>query len=118
GNLTSGSFGSDRTGQYVVATERAPSDTATLWAATRTGRVFVSTNADDPIPGNVQFWRIDKPTTPGRFVSGIAIDPGNPDHAWISYSGYNAHTPTTPGHVFDVVFNSATHTATCTDISH
>lgn len=118
GNLTGASFGSDRTGQYVVATERAPSDTGTLWAATRTGRVFVSTNADSPVPGNVQFWRIDKPNTPGRFVSGIAIDPGNPDHAWISYSGYNAYTPTTPGHVFDVVFNPTTHTATFTDISH
>ena len=117
GNLTSSAFGSDRTGDYVVATERAPSDTQTLWAATRTGRLFVSPNAG-ATPGDVQFWRIDKPTTPGRFVSGIAIDPGNSDHAWISYSGYNAYTPSTPGHVFDVLYNPRTHVAAFTDISH
>jgi hypothetical protein len=117
-NLTDTTFGADRTGQYVVATERAPSDGSTLWAATRTGRVFVSANADSADPAAVQFFRIDGPTTPGRFVSGIAIDPGNPDHAWISYSGYNAYTPTTPGHVFDVVYSPTTHTATFTDISH
>jgi PKD domain len=116
-DLTGDSFGSDRDGQYIVATERAPSNTSTLWAATRTGRVFVSTNAD-ALPADVQFTRIDEPTTPGRFVSGIAIDPGNPDHAWISYSGYNAYTPTTPGHVFDVLYNPSTHSATFTDISH
>jgi hypothetical protein len=116
-DLTGDSFGSDRDGQYIVATERAPSDTSTLWAATRTGRVFVSSNAD-ALPADVQFSRIDKSTTPGRFVSGIAIDPGNPDHAWISYSGYNAYTPTTPGHVFDVLYNPSTHSATFTDISH
>ncbi|HZP15478.1 MAG TPA: hypothetical protein VFA96_06630, partial [Nocardioides sp.] len=111
GNLTDTSFGPDRTGQYVVATVRAPSDGGTMWAATRTGRVFVTTNADNPVPGNVQFSRIDTPSTPGRFVSGIAVDAGNPDHAWISYSGYNAYTPSTPGHVFDVLYNPATHTA-------
>jgi hypothetical protein len=116
-DLTGDSFGSDRDGQYIVATERAPSDTGTLWAATRTGRVFVSSNAD-ALPADVQFNRIDTSSTPGRFVSGIAIDPGNPNHAWISYSGYNAYTPTTPGHVFDVLYNPTTKKATFTDISH
>ena len=37
----------DRTGDYVVATERATGDSGTLWAATRIGRVFVSKNAND-----------------------------------------------------------------------
>ena len=27
------------------------------------------------------FCRFDNSSTPGRFVSGIAVDPGNPDHA-------------------------------------
>ena len=37
---------------------------------------------------------------PNRFVSGIYIDPANANHAWISYRGFNATTPATPGHVF------------------
>ena len=36
-----------RTGGNVAALARASSDTATLWAATTTGRVFISKNADD-----------------------------------------------------------------------
>ena len=43
--------------------------------------------------------------SPGRFVCGIAIDPANPNHAWISYSSYSSLTPATPGHVFSVTFN-------------
>jgi hypothetical protein len=110
-DLTSRAFGNTRTGDYVVADERAPSDNSTLWAATRTGRVFVSSNIDDD-PGAVVFRRIDTPTTPGRFVSGIAVDPDNANHAWVSFSGYSAYTPGTPGHVFEVTYNPATHSAT------
>lgn len=116
-DLTGTEFGSDRTGQYVVATERAPSDTGTLWAATRTGRVFVTSNANAQA-SKVQFFRIDSASTPERFVSGIAIDPNNPNHAWVSYSGYGAYTPATPGHVFDVLYNPLMHKATFTDISY
>ena len=49
--------------------------------------------------------RIDSSTSgssPTRFPSGIYVDPADTGHAWVSYSGYNAVTPTTPGHVFDV----------------
>ena len=49
--------------------------------------------------------RIDSSTaggSPTRFPSGIYVDPADTGHAWITYSGYNAVTPTTPGHVFDV----------------
>jgi hypothetical protein len=98
--------GTDRAGGNVAAIERAPSDTGTLWVATTTGRVFVSQNADAPA-GSVTFTRIDSldATSPGRFVSGIYVDPSNPNHAWISYSGYSSLTPSTPGHVFSVTFN-------------
>jgi hypothetical protein len=112
GDLTSTFYGNDRVGHYVVATSRAPGDEGTLWAATRIGRVFVSKNADIATARNVTYSRIDTPTTPGRFVSGIAIDPADANHAWVSYSGYNAYTPATKGHVFDVHFNPATGTAT------
>ncbi len=36
----------------------------------------------------------------------------------MSYSGYNAYTPKTPGHVFDVTYNPKRKKATFTDISH
>ena len=117
GDLTSTAFGPSRTGEFVAAVERAPSDSGTLWAATRIGRLFVTSNADDT-PGSVSFHRIDTPQTPGRFVSGIAIDPTNPNHAWVSYSGYDAYTPDTPGHVFEVTYDPNTHQAQFTDRSY
>jgi hypothetical protein len=83
----------------------------------RRGRVFVSSNADAASPGAVTFFRIDNASTPTRFVSGIAIDPANPNHAFISFSGYNAYataTSTATGHVFEVTYNPSSHTATWT----
>jgi hypothetical protein len=115
-DLTSPTFG-NRAGEYVVATTRAPSDDKTLWAGTRIGRAFVSKNADAS-PGAVNFTRIDTNKTPGRFVSGIAVDPNDPNHAVISYSGYNVYTPGAPGHVFDVHFDPSTGKATFKDISN
>jgi hypothetical protein len=74
----------------------------------------------------VAFDRIDIPDgdagqTPHRFVTGIAVDPSNPNHAFISFSGYDAYATaagTATGHVFEVTYNPGTHDATWTDISH
>jgi len=108
GRLTATAYGPDRTGVYVTVTERAPSDPNTLWAATGAGRVFVSKNANDPNPASVIFDLIDNdPTatnTPPRYPTSIFVDPQNPNHAWITYSGYNAKTPNTPGHVFEIFY--------------
>ena len=129
GDLSGTFYGTDKnpgsTG-YVVATERAPSDNGTLWVGLRRGRVFVSTNGDDATAANVTFYRIDgKDTdttpTPTRFVSGIAVDPANPNHAFISFSGYNVYATAAgnaTGHVFDVTYNPVAHTATWTNIDH
>jgi hypothetical protein len=105
-----------RDGNYIVATTRAPGDDGTLWAGTRVGRVFVSSNADADASA-VQFSRIDGASTPGRFVSGIAVDPSDPNHAWVSFSGYGAYTPESAGHVFEVHFDPATHGSAWTDVS-
>jgi hypothetical protein len=146
-SLRDPSFGATRSGtngtNYVAQTTRAPSDTGTLWAATRLGRVFVTKNADaggpltdvpDPFGAGVtlhrqdqvQWTRIDDgesahPVTPQRFVSGISVDPNDANHAIVSYSGYDAYaiaagTPT--GHVFDVHYNPATGAATWTNITY
>ena len=100
GNLIAG-LGSDKGTGWVAAVVRAPSDTGTLWAGTRRGRVWLSKNAD-AAPASVTFLRLDTPSQPSRFVSGIAVDPTDSNHAWVSFSGYDAYTPTTPGHVFEV----------------
>ena len=120
GRLTGTAYGADRTGGFVAAVERTTGDTSTLWAATQTGRVFISKNADADVVPAVTFVRLDSLATndPNRFVSGIYVDPAHPNRAWISYSGFDATTPTTPGHVFEVTYNQAAGTATWVDVSH
>ena len=106
-DLTSKSFG-DRVGQYVVATERAPSEAERCGRRRGSGACSCRTNANASEPTQVTWNRIDSDAQPGRFVSGISIDPANPNHAWVSYSGYTAYTPDTPGHVFEITYDPAT----------
>ena len=113
-DLTGTTFGTDKIGSYVVSIARAKVAGSPLWVATRRGRLFVSLNAD----GNaVQFTRIDTAAQPTRFISGIAVDPRNPLRAIVSFSGYNAYTPATLGHVFEVVYDPTAKTAHWTDMS-
>jgi hypothetical protein len=113
--------GTTRAGGFLAALARTSSNTGTLWVATNPGRVFISTNAD-AVAGSVTYTRLDTlpsaTADPNRFVTGIHVDPSNPNHAWISYSGYNVNTPSLPGHVFEVTYNPATPDATWTDISY
>jgi len=105
-------YGADRQGAFVAWIARTRSDTGTLWVATGTGRVFISKNAD-AAAGSVTYKRLDSlpgaTPAPGRFVSGIYVDPANSNHAWISYSGYAFNTPSQPGHVFEVTYNGSSH---------
>jgi hypothetical protein len=118
GNALTNGSANDRGGQFVVAIERSRSDTGTIWAGTRVGRLWVTNEANVAKPANAHFWRIDNASTPGRFVSGIAVDPSDSNHAWISYSGYGAYTPGTPQHVLEARYNPKSHTATFTDRSY
>ncbi len=115
GDLTGSVYGTDKGGSYVVAVERTRSDTGTMWVATRRGRVFVSKNAADPAAA-VIFTRIDTAAQPTRFISGITIDPADPNHAFVSYSGYSAYAP--GGHVYEVRYDPTLGTATWTDRSY
>lgn len=110
--------GTTRVGGNVAAVARGAGDTSTLWAATTTGRIFISKNADNGTNTAVTFTRIDSlaANSPGRFPSTIFVDPSNPNHAWISYSSYSSLTPTTPGHVFSVTFNPTGPSATWTSL--
>jgi hypothetical protein len=134
--LTDAAWG-DRAGGAVAAVERTKDDASTAWAATSTGRVFVSKNVDagpvvemgvEPPPfhvlgmrrvaTSVTWSRIDQPApaTPSRYVTSIYVDPADGNHAWVSYSGYNVNAP--GGHLFEVRFNPGTGTATWTNIDH
>lgn len=114
--LTDGAFGG-RAGGGVAAIERTRADTSTAWAATTTGRVFLSTNVDATNPRRVSWRRLDDDsrTDPNRFVSSISVRPDKPKVAYVSYSGFDASTPKTPGHVFRVRWDG--HRATWTDLS-
>src|SRR2546427_11479768 len=80
-----------------------------MWAATSTGRVFITDKAN--APAALVVWNRLDPTpalnTPGRAISATHVDPANPHHAWISYNGYNVNTPAQPGHVFEVTWSGA-----------
>ncbi len=126
GSNTSGSligtfYGADRTGGDVNVIERTTSNTNVAWAGTTGARLFISTNVDGPA-ASVTWNRLDPHNVPGttpdpsRVVTGVAVDPVNTFHAWVTYSGYSASTPSQPGHVFSVSWSGAG-TATFTNIS-
>jgi hypothetical protein len=115
--LTSSLWG-DRSAGTVAAVARSSTNSNTIWAATSTGRVFFSSNAD-AAPALIVWERLDSSSSadPNRFVSGITIDPANPNHAWVSYSSYSSLTSATPGHVFEVT-RTAPSTATWTSLDN
>ena len=124
GDLTT-SFWGDRDSTLgfqpiVTQVERFAGDTGTIWVATDSGRLFITNNANTANQDNVTYTRVDSlaPNDPERFISSVYIDPANKNHVWVSYSGYNAHTPSTPGHVFEVTFNPGGPSATWTDLSY
>jgi hypothetical protein len=109
--------GTTLAGGNVAAVARGTSNTVTLWVATTLGRVFISKNADSTST-SVTYTRLDSlaANSPDRFVSGIAVDPANANHAWLSYSSYSTLTPATPGHVFSVTYDPIHGTATWTNL--
>ncbi|MGH3729162.1 MAG: exo-alpha-sialidase, partial [Micromonosporaceae bacterium] len=116
--LTATTWG-NREGGGVAAVERTTADTTSAWAATTTGRVFISGNVDAEPASAVSWTRLDDDaTTPNRFVSSIHVDPRDGNHAWISYSGFNANTPENTGHVFEVRYDPGTGKATWKNLSH
>jgi hypothetical protein len=96
----------------------SPSNASIVWAGTSGGRIFITTNAGAANAASIVWQRIDTTSAadPPRYPSDIYVDPSDPYHAYITYSGYNAVTPATPGHIFDVRFNPATGNATFTSL--
>src|SRR5262249_23492218 len=120
GSLVGTFYGADRTGLNVAAVERSTLDSSTLWAATSTGRLFISKNADANPAASVTFTRLDTlaATDPNRFISSVYPSASDVNAAYVSYSGFNSSTPATPGHVFLVQYNPVGPSATWTDLSN
>ena len=110
----------DRAGGAVTAIERSEGNFRTAWATTSTGRVFITRNVDAEDPADVEWTRVDDEGTidPNRFISSIFPHPTKENRAWVSYSGYDSATPTTPGHMFKVRFAPDTGTASWRNLSY
>ncbi|HET9323065.1 MAG TPA: hypothetical protein VFO03_04245 [Gaiellaceae bacterium] len=111
-------WGTDRSGGHISMNAPSPSNSNVVWAGTSGGRIFITTNAGAANPASIAWQRIDTSSDadPPRYPSDIYVDPSDPYHAYITYSGYNAVTPATPGHIFEVRFNPATGNATFTSL--
>jgi hypothetical protein len=111
-------WGDDRSGGLISTIGPAASDSNVVWAGTSFGRIFITTNAGAADPATIAWNRIDTSSDldPPRYPSDIYVDPSNPYHAYISYSGYGANTPATPGHVFEVQYDPVTKAATFTSL--
>ena len=69
-----------------------------VWAGTSDGNVQVTTDAGKLAAAT---WRnVTKAPLPNRFVTDIGLDPNEQRRAVVTYSGFNANTPATPGKVF------------------
>ena len=62
------------------------------------GLVYVSTDAQ--VNDGPSWTRIDRGELPKRPVASIAVDRSNYRIAYLGYNGFNAATPSRPGHVF------------------
>lgn len=122
-NRLTSEFWGDRAGGAVAAIERSLQSKRIAWAATTTGRVFITKNVNADDPADVVWDRVDddaitpNAVAPNRFVSSVYPHPNKPNRAWISYSGYDSNTPDSPGHVFKMRYRPGTEVATFKDRS-
>jgi len=72
----------------------APSAASTIFAGTSDGNVQVTTNDGATWTNGTGL--------PGRWVTSATVNPMNPAVAWAGISGFNAATPSLPGHIFQI----------------
>ncbi len=88
GDLTEGPGGGNLIYGTITVIKVAPSDTDVIYAGTDDGNLWVSTDFCNS-------WRNISTTLPDRYVTDIAVDPGDPGHVFVSFSGYrlDEHVP-------------------------
>lgn len=109
-DLTAGKGSVDCTGakgfpdfdDVLSAIAVAPSASSTLYTGSQAGVVSASTD------GGATWATISKAPLPGRWVSGLVVDPADSKVVWVSYSGFDSATPDAPGHVFRSADGGAT----------
>lgn len=69
-----------------------------VWIGASDGTVQFTINAG--ANSGATFTNVTKAPLPNRFLTDIALDPGNSQRAVVTFSGFNSVTPGTPGHVF------------------
>ncbi len=69
-----------------------------VWVGASDGAVQFTVNAG--AVSSATFTNVTKAPLPNRFVTDIALDPGNSQRAVVTFSGFNSVTPSTPGHIF------------------
>jgi uncharacterized protein (TIGR03437 family) len=77
-----------------------------VWVGTGDGLVQLTTNAG--ALANATFTNVTRAPLPNRFITDIALDASDQRRAFVTYSGFNSVTPTTPGHVFMTTDQGAT----------
>ncbi|HZU04949.1 MAG TPA: dockerin type I domain-containing protein [Chloroflexota bacterium] len=82
----------------ISAVVVAPSDPSTL---------YVGTGASSSGPAKLWVtrdlggsWTDRSAGLPNRFITSIAVHPTDPSTAYVAFSGFDANTPSAPGHVF------------------
>jgi uncharacterized protein (TIGR03437 family) len=77
-----------------------------VWVGTGDGLVQFTANAG--AAAGATFSNVTRAPLPDRFVTDIALDQADQRRAVVVYSGFNANTPSTPGHVFLTTDRGAT----------
>ena len=94
---------SPNVGGAVIAIALSPTSSAVVYAGTSGGKVWRSSDNGATL-GN---WKDISAGTmsgtdplPARVVTDIVVHPTNPDIVFVTFSGFDTSTPSTPGHVF------------------
>ncbi len=90
GDLTRGA----QTGGAISAIAVAPNDSNTLYTGSSDGIVAVTRNRGE------SWTNATKAPLPNRHVSDIVVHPTNAAVAYVTFNGYDTHTPGQAGHVF------------------
>jgi photosystem II stability/assembly factor-like uncharacterized protein len=76
----------------ITALGTTNADPNLVYAGTDTGRIWVSRNAM-AAAADVTWEELSSPVFPGRWVTRITVDAGNPNTAWASFSGWRSGDP-------------------------
>jgi hypothetical protein len=90
-------------GGEVLALALAPSSSAVVYAGTRVGRIWRSSDNGATLANWAEITTgsvAGSATLPARAVTDIVVHPTDPNTLYVTFSGFNTSTPTTPGHVY------------------